>query len=141
MKRIWMAVAAAVGLAVTAGGARADFGGPMAPAAPPVPAYGPGYGDPGSNTEDWYGLHPLLRKGLFWKKDTGCKTCGKGGGCGKGGCGPGGYGPYGAGMWNGQPGVGMPGTPGAAMPGTLVFPNHWYARSPRDYFMMDLPRP
>jgi hypothetical protein len=55
-----------------------------------------------------------------------------GGGCAGGACGPngggygGGYGPYGGMQFN------------PMMQGTLVFPNHPFVRSPRDYFMVDV---
>ena len=67
---------------------------------------------------------------MFWKKDTACGTCGigsklegglLGGKCGGGNCSGGGYGAD----FNPYPG---------GMPGTLVFPQHPYARSPRDWF-------
>jgi hypothetical protein len=148
MKRMWMA--AAVGLAVTAGAARADFGGPMMPQAPMMHAGGPMHGPQGPEVRERYGLHPLIRKVVWWKPDAGCATCApKGAGMPIGGMPMGGHplhggypmpGPHGPGMWGGGPGAGMPGTPAAQMPGTLVFPHHWYARSPRDFFMLDLPR-
>jgi hypothetical protein len=150
MKRMWMA--AAVVAAVSAGSARADFGGPMPP---PMPTAYPGgmYGEGDPGCKERFGLHPLFKKAVWWKKDCGDAGCGKAGGHfggkghhggmfgGKGGCGPGGCpGGYGGGMWNGVPGSGMPGSPGAQRPGTLVFPHHWYARSPRDFFMYEAPR-
>jgi hypothetical protein len=61
-----------------------------------------------------FGWNPSLKRSLFWwQKDScggGCNTCGNGG-------------------------PGYPGTPAAQMPGTLVFPQHPYVRSPRDFFM------
>ncbi len=86
--------------------------------------------DCGGGGGEKYGWHPLLKiKNWFGGKkgcDSGCKNCG--------GHGPrsGGYGAY-----TPPPGIGYPGTPGADMPGTLVFPNHPYARSPRDFFMYE----
>lgn len=77
-----------------------------------------------------YGWHPLLKIRNWFKKDACDAGCGKLG-C-KRGCGPlAGYGGY------APPGIGYPGTPGADMPGTLVFPNHPFARSPRDFFMYE----
>jgi hypothetical protein len=59
-----------------------------------------------------YGVNPALSKLMWWKKDKGCSTCGGGcATCGHGGCGAGGP------------------------TGTLVFPQHQFARSPRDWFM------
>ena len=71
-----------------------------------------------------YGWHPLLKiKNWFGKKKT-CDSCGKHG--------PrlGGHSGYGS-------GAGYGGLPADQMPGTLVFPNHPYARSPRDFFMYE----
>jgi hypothetical protein len=151
MKRIFLAVAAAIGLAATA---KADFGG-ESPAAPPpqMPGmYGAGgYGQPPAPAPDKYGLNPILRRVVWWKKDFGgCSNCGTPGHATVGNPAPYGAGmPYGAGVPYGggmPPGAGMPGMMGGApgmpgmggtMPGTLVFPNHWYSRSPRDYFMME----
>lgn len=71
-----------------------------------------------------YGWHPLLKiRNWFGKKD-------KCGGCGKHGPRLGGHSGYGS-------GAGFGGLPGDHMPGTLVFPNHPYARSPRDFFMYE----
>jgi hypothetical protein len=87
-----------------------------------------------------YGWHPCLKK-LFHR--GGCSSCG---GCGQdyqknplanpanwsaGGYGVGGpaYNPYGF-----PPGASGN---GPMMQGTLVFPNHPFVRSPRDYFMYD----
>ena len=164
MQRFW--IAAALGLAVSAGAAQADFGGPLMPPAPPNYPGGPMAGESPNGPRDRYGLHPLLRRVAWWSHDFGgCQNCGPqsqpamppvgmaspmpmppGGGHpmpmpmppGGGQPMPGGYGMggYGPGV-PGAPGAGMPGTPGAQMPGTLVFPHHWYIRSPRDYFMSD----
>lgn len=137
MNRIWLAVAAAAGVVATADVSRADFGGP--PVGPPPAMYGSG--GCGPECEGRYGLLPLFRKAIWWKKDSGgCGTSKHGprmGGCGPGGCGwGGGHGGYGTG-YPMTPGVGYPGTPGAQMPGTLVFPNHPFNRGPRDYFMWE----
>jgi hypothetical protein len=76
-----------------------------------------------------YGWNPLFRKLAFWKRDNACGTSGGGlfsrlrGLCGANAAGAGAgaeFNPYPNGV-----------------PGTLVFPNHYYARSPRDFFMMD----
>ena len=75
-----------------------------------------------------FGWNPLLKwRTWFGKKGSE--------GCGKHGCK---HGPR-ADCYGGTPppGIGYPGTPGADMPGTLVFPNHPYARSPRDFFMYE----
>jgi hypothetical protein len=83
-----------------------------------------------------YGTNPLLKRLMWWKKDDG-DPCGKGGRLkdklhgprlGRHGC---------CGDGTPPPGIGYPGTPGAQMPGTLVFPNHPYMRSPRDFFMYE----
>jgi hypothetical protein len=156
MNRYW--ITAAVALAVSAGAAQADFGGPMMPPQPaPGQHGGHMYGQPDPAERDRYGLHPMIRRVVWWKQDAGgCTNCaprGAGapvGGMPMGGGYPmpmpggygmgGGYGGMGGGMGGGVPGAGMPGTPAAQMPGTLVFPNHWYARSPRDFFMSDTRR-
>jgi hypothetical protein len=127
MKRILLAFAAAAGLTATAGSVKADPGG-FQPPGPngatqlPTPGMyaGPntllGAGAPGERGPGgMYGLNPALRKGF---RTGGCNTCG-----GAGGVGGYGYpGPY------QQPPV---------MQGTLVFPNHPYMRSPRDFFMYE----
>lgn len=154
MKRIWLTVAAAIGLAASA---RADFGGPP-PASPPqqMPDIynAGGYGQPPTPAPDKYGLNPILRRVVWWKKNFGgCANCGPQGGAPVGNPMPYGGMPYGGGMpgmpgggmpYGGMPGMmggagmpGMPGMPGGGMPGTLVFPNHPYSRSPRDYFMAE----
>lgn len=151
MKRYW--ITAAVALAVSAGAAQADFGGPMMPPRPTAHPGGPMYGQPDPAARDRYGLHPMIRRVVWWKADAGgCANCapqGMGapvGGMPMGGhpmpMPGGGYGmpPGGYGMGGGVPGAGMPGTPAGQMPGTLVFPNHWYSRSPRDFFMTDVRR-
>lgn len=105
MHKLLIAAAVAVGLA--AADARADWG------TPPRPA--PDAGCAGGNCSGCqFGLNPVLKKLLWWKKDAGCGTAG----CGGRNC---------------------AGTAAAAPPpfmgGTLVYPNHPFARSPRDYFM------
>ena len=80
-----------------------------------------------------YGWNPLFRKLAFWKRDNGCG----GGGvllgrlrglCASGGFGGGGFGGQGGPAFNPYPN---------GVPGTLVFPNHHFTRSPRDFFMTD----
>lgn len=124
MKRFLITMVA-VGLA--AGAARADWGGRgAAPAAPPGGAMpqvgGPntliGMGEPANGyAPDPYGVHPRIKRmfglGSYSKKGYGQQ-------------GPA-YNP------NGYP----PGAYGPAQ-GTLVFPNHPFVRSPRDYFMLEL---
>ena len=127
MKRMLIAVAAAAGLTATAGTVHADPGGFIPPGPngttqlPPPGAYsGPntllGQGAPGERGPGgMYGLNPGLRKALK-TGPGGCNNCGNGSG------GPGYYGPY------QQP---------PTMQGTLVFPNHPFVRSPRDFFMYE----
>jgi hypothetical protein len=74
--------------------------------APQPPAGAPVAAGGGSGE---YGWNPVFKRCLWWKKDSGCKNCGGHGGAG--------------------------GMGGAAAGGTLVFPQHPYARSPRDWFM------
>ena len=148
MKRMLWAVAV-MGLA--AAGARADWGGfgppipnPGAPVQPiraefsaPNTLMGLGHSHSGK-APDRYGLLPGLRKAF--RVDSGCDTCGKpglfsnggsaGGGCANGNCGPyQGHGGYGYGYNQPQyPPINQ---------GTLVFPNHQFVRSPRDFFMYE----
>ena len=70
--------------------------------------------------DDRLGLHPLLSKLLWWKKPS-CSKCGGlfGPRCNSG---------YGAPAFNPYP---------DGMPGTLVFPQHAFIRSPRDFWMAD----
>jgi hypothetical protein len=70
---------------------------------------------PSQPTGNVYGWNPIFKKVLWRKKDNACSS----GQCG-------GYG-------HGGPGAGMGNQP----QGTLVFPNHPYARSPRDFFMWE----
>jgi hypothetical protein len=113
MRKLVFAAAVAAGVGLSAADARAQFSGP-----PVHEMTGPGPGCEGGGCGKdgcHYGLHPLLKKLLWWKKDDGC---GKGGKCGKGCDVP-------------PP----PGAPGGPQVGTLVFPQHPFVRSPRDYFM------
>ena len=93
--------------------------------------YAPAAGWGGGGCKDCdpkFGLNPFFKKLLFWKKDTGCGTCGRGlfGNCAGTGVGAG-VGGHGA-AFNPYPG---------GVPGTLVFPHNPYIRSPRDWFMQD----
>jgi hypothetical protein len=143
MKRISMALA--VACLAYSGSARADWGGygTPAPGASNVPTgVQSEFNSPGTLTgfahaqanksPDRYGLLPGLRKAFHLDKSS-CSTCGdsKGGPLGLGllnkggtchGC-KGGYDAY-------------PQYP-PVMQGTLVFPNHTFVRSPRDYFMYE----
>lgn len=162
MKRFWLAAAAAAGMAT--GATAADPA--MAPVVPLNGAVSsaPTTGAVVSGTEASYpvdpatqrfGLMPMLRKAVWWKPNYGaCDSCegptarklfghkglGHGGHAGHGGLGghggPGGGGGYGA-PGAGVPGYPQPGQPGMGMPGTLAFPHHPFARSPRDFFMYD----
>lgn len=148
MNRILML--AAVGCAALAGSASAQ----NVPAPAPMGAGGPvqgvvtgGCGAPGgcaaapanygyAQHDSRYGWNPLLRKLAFWKRDTGCGTCGSSGGLlsrlrglvGSHGCGGGCGGVAAPGAFNPYPN---------GVPGTLVFPQHPFVRSPRDFFMLD----
>ena len=130
MKRFVFAVAAAIALLAVGGNARAA--GPLNGTVP-TGVYTPAAAD---GIEARYGVLPWLRKGFFFKSGGGCAGCGQQaqggcGGVGQPGCGP--VAPVGAGV----PGYPQQGQPGAGMPGTLVFPNHPFARSPRDFFMYE----
>jgi hypothetical protein len=132
MKRMILAAAAAAGLAMSA---RADFGGPAVPSQ--------GSSQPMTPAEyriqqDRYGLLPMLRKVVWWKPTApapGTPTAGvphhptTGHVPGMAGPMMGHPGMYG-------PGMGYPGMAGQPQ-GTLVFPHHPFARSPRDYFMWE----
>lgn len=147
MKRMFWALAV-VALAGT-GTSRADWGGfgPPTPQAgyPVQPARGE-FSSPNTLTglafnhsgkaPDRYGLMPGLRRAF--RLDGGCDTCGnggkpglfsKGGGCANGNCGHGGHG-------GGYPGYDYPQYPPINQ-GTLVFPQHQFIRSPRDFFMYE----
>ena len=138
MKRMLLA-AVAVGLVV--GAARADWGGPKPPAAPPQggqaapPAMGLGApntllsaGEPYNGVApDKYGMNPRIKK--LFRLNTAQPQLP-----------PSAYYPQ---MGYGQGGpaynpTGYP--PGAYGPaqGTLVFPHQPFVRSPRDFFMLDL---
>lgn len=135
MKRMLLALAAAAGLV---GSARADWNGFRQPPAPPagvVPAGGGNTGTlaaelaaPPTHPPEKYGLLPALKKVFNKGGCSSCDACGKGGKVGHGGFGHGGYPGYGPGM-GGDP----------VMQGTLVFPNHTFVRSPRDFFMWGAP--
>ena len=148
MKRFFLAAAAAVGCWMAGGTAQADGLPPAGPVQGVVSGNcgGGGCADAGvgyARHDPKYGWHPLLRKLAFWKHDNGCgsgstgirgRLAGlfhRGGGCGAGGC-AGGAGIGG----HGHGGDGFNPYPNGT-PGTLVFPQHWYARSPRDFFMGD----
>jgi hypothetical protein len=162
MKRMLWAMAV-VGLA--AAGAQADWGGfgPPAPQqGPPVqPAgefstphtlMGLGHNQSG-RAPDRYGLIPGLRK-AFRIGGEGCESCSKpgifskgglSGGCANGNCGPfqghGGFGGHGGNGGYGGHGGGGYGYDQPQYPpinqGTLVYPNHQFIRSPRDFFMYE----
>jgi hypothetical protein len=146
MKRMLLAAAAAIGLlglaaagdkpvhgVVTAGGCE---GCGAAAHAAPAHAHGPampGFGGacPECERAKRFGVNPLLQRLAFWKKDTECGTCGIGGklkGCVGGLCG------NNCGGSNGGAGYGGFNPYPNGVPGTLVFPQHPYARSPRDWF-------
>jgi hypothetical protein len=144
MKRMLLAVAM-TGLAI--GAARADWGGFGAPAGGGYPIQpiqnefndpntliGLGAAQPG-RAPDRYGLLPGLRRAFRLDKNSGtCSSCGgKSGGLfhkGNGGC---------SNCGNGHGGYGYGPAPQypPMMQGTLVFPNHTYVRSPRDFFMYE----
>lgn len=105
MKRILIAVAAAAGVAGLAGECRANGNAFTPPYLTPAPT-------PGGPAV--YGVNPVLRKLMWWKKDD-CASCGKHAVVAP---------PHGVG-------------PGNQMPGTLVFPVNPYIRSPRDFFMTE----
>jgi hypothetical protein len=156
MKRMLFAVAV-LGLAA-AGTANADWGGYQ----PPIPNAGQpavqpaGFGEfntphtlmgLGQNhtgrAPDRYGLLPGLRRAF--RVGEGCDSCGKpgifskgslGGGCANGNCGNGGWGHNGGYGPGGGYGYEQPQYP-PMMQGTLVFPQHQFIRSPRDYFMYE----
>lgn len=152
MKRMLMTLAAVAGMAAAAGSARADWGGfspPTGSQGMPLPMATPaGFNAPGTlmgmgapvpgHAPDPYGVHPALRRSL--RLNDSCNTCGHrglfghkdGGGLfGHGGFGHGGLGHGGGGGY----GYGPQYPP--VMQGTLVFPNHPFVRSPRDFFMYE----
>ena len=142
MKRMLMTLAGVAGMAAAAGPVQADPGGfapPPGYGSPPAPPTAGGggageFGDPNTllgratapsgHAPDRYGMLPGLRRafriGGAPCGAPGCATCGPtahghGGG-------------YGYGAMAGAPPVNQ---------GTLVFPNHTFARSPRDFFMYE----
>ncbi len=144
MKRILLALAVD---ALSAAATSADPGG----FAPPAPRGGPMPGSyampaghsaarpdtlvgvmsaPAERAPEHYGLLPGLRK--MFSLNKGCSTCGECNGKHRGGCPSGGCGPFGHGSYGG-PAMGPP----PANQGTLVFPQHPYVRSPRDFFMYE----
>ena len=134
MKKIWIAIAAAFGVLATAQFSQAagGLGGTVTPATSlpgpeAISSDGP---------QHRYGLMPWLRKGIWWKQDAGgCAGCGAGSLLGGGIS-------HGGGASTAMPGAGVPGypqpgQPGMGMPGTLVFPQHPFVRSPRDFLMWE----
>ncbi|WP_439631483.1 hypothetical protein [Gemmata sp.] len=130
MRKTLIALAAAAGLGVFAGAASADPGGYV----PPQPGAGGGgggftqmggpgtllgAGDAAGRAPDRYGWNPAFKR-FFRLGNGGCNGCGS------------------AGAGYGQGGPAYNPNAAAPMQGTLVFPNHTFVRSPRDYFMMDL---
>lgn len=154
MKRMLLTLAV---LGLSGFSSRADWGGfqPPAPQSNPNAAQagyqantliGLAQGAPG-HVPDRYGMMPGLRR-VFRIGGEGCSTCnvpgkaglfskiGGGSTCATCGNGRGGH-PWGQGHGsNGGYGYDYPQYP-PVMQGTLVFPNHQYMRSPRDYFMYE----
>ena len=142
MKRMLMALAAVAGLAAAAGSARADWGQSNAPVSPQAgggPSFTPaGFNAPGTlmgagapvpgKSPDRYGLLPALRKPF--RAEGSCSSCGHGGRTGPV-CGPRGSGHLAGPGYSAQPQY------PPVQQGTLVFPNHTYVRSPRDFFMYE----
>ncbi len=140
MKRMLLAAIAAVGLmgvaaanGPIAGRATGDCGGGgCGTAAAPLKGLFGTDGCAECERNKRFGLHPLLQRLAFWKKDNQCGTCGLRGkfglggkdGCGGGGCLGGNCAGQGSGF-NPYPN---------GVPGTLVFPQHPYVRSPRDWY-------
>lgn len=140
MKRMILAAVAAFGLMSVAA---ADHGGPVqgqvvgggcagcaAGAAPTTRSWAaPAAKECGCSEcekERKLGLNPLFKRLMFWKKDNECGTCGiknRLAGCLK--CGP---------FGGGHPGYGGFDPYPNGVPGTLVFPQHPYVRSPRDWY-------
>jgi hypothetical protein len=89
---------------------------------------GIGWGGGCKDCDPKFGVNPLFKKLMFWKKDTACGTCGRL--LGRGGC-----------LGNNCAGVGVGGAAfnpyPNGVPGTLVYPYNPYIRSPRDWFMQD----
>ncbi|MCE9566023.1 MAG: hypothetical protein K8U57_28715 [Planctomycetes bacterium] len=154
MKKTLIAFATAAGLSVFLSSASADPGGysPPHPGAggggAPFQIGGPdtllGAGAPTGRAPDRYGWNPIFKKCF--------RLGGSGGPAGPQGGNPlnypgnwaaGGYGQngpaYNPGGFPPQGGCGPQGCgPQGPAQGTLVFPNHSFVRSPRDYFMMDM---
>ncbi len=132
MKRMLMGIAAFVGVSMLAAeSAQAQGGGYSMP--PPGSMSGPntllGMGAP-SAPNGQYGLAPSLRR-AFRLGGSGCGNPG----CGN--CGGHSGGPsYGYGAGGNPPGYGV-NYAQPTMQGTLVFPNHPFVRSPRDFFMYE----
>jgi hypothetical protein len=135
MKRMLMAV---IALGLAAGAGRTDWGGPGAPpaqqgGAPTMPQIGGpntllGMGGAYNGAPDPYGLHPRLKK--MFRLSTPREPAQVP---------PSYYYPL-MGYNQGGPAYNPTGyPPGSAGPaqGTLVFPNHPFVRSPRDYFMYE----
>ena len=127
MKRICFAWMVAAGVLSTSA-ARADFGGPVAPQMPTANPYHQAPPKPSAGEKERYGLLPAIQEVVFWKKaQTPIPPANV----------PYPYPPYMATGGNpyaptmGQCAPQMMGS----MPGTLVFPQHQYIRSPRDFFM------
>jgi hypothetical protein len=117
----------AAALFASAAAAQGPGAGPALQAPPGMPVMDMSGPPPGSSPNDSimyhrYGFHPAI-KGLFHKKCDGCGLFSRLGHGGKLG------GPY--------QGYVPPPPPPAAQGGTLVFPNHPFVRSPRDFFMQD----
>jgi hypothetical protein len=120
MKRILLALAVAFGVLALTNDSQAagPLNGTVAPSV--VGGSAPSYG-----LESKYGLLPWLGKNVWWRQNAGaCAGCGAQGGM---------LPPVGQGI----PGYPQQGQPGMGMPGTLVFPNHPFTRSPRDFFMWE----
>jgi hypothetical protein len=148
MKRYCLVVAAAV-LCMASASAQGPAYGPVAGQyTAGLPMSSCGCGNPCSPSDcdarARFGILPFFRKLAFWNKDCSCaekpRVLGPFGGL-LGGNAAGralltgrGCGPVGPGAGSGY----YPPTPGGQMPGTLVFPNHPYVRSPRDFFMQDV---
>jgi hypothetical protein len=118
MKRVLLSLLIMSGSLATADIARAEFGGPI----PPQQAQPTG---PTAGEQERYGLLPAIRQVVFWKAQAPVPPANV----------PYPHPPY-------MPPQGMPyPPPGCApgymgsLPGTLVFPQHQYIRSPRDFFM------
>ncbi|MBA4189213.1 MAG: hypothetical protein C0467_14540 [Planctomycetaceae bacterium] len=125
MNKTLIAFATAAVLSVFAAHASADHGGyapPQQPAggAPAGAGFGPiggpgtllGAGEPSGRAPDRYGFNPIFKRMFHFGGKNNCGNCGS------------------------APAYSQ--APAGPMQGTLVFPNHSFVRSPRDYFMMDV---